>query len=653
MSTKRRVLLLVLINPKGPLGANVAYAFSSDRVAFDVGGLGLAGFVIPFRARISGQDDVVIERSASVWPFDRAPTQRAGAVSLLNGDRALDDCLFGPYRIARDWKYQLRWCWDDEAADPNHDIATTTLWQAGVIDSVSTTEGDRRIVLTLADPLAEYDVPLQPVMYPDDFPNPAAAGKPKPITLGTARFVGGTLRRSTGLIVSPGPPAVLHPDAYSFDLHDGPISEVTAAYDRGDLFTAVTAYNYLPSRTGIKLVNKPDNPVTAHVIGQVVNDGASTTWNFKTGAWAGGAPSGWIKFESGGATLTQVAGGARLLCPPGALVYVQIGSIVLTANTLWRVTAVVSSYVKGEVTARNPSLIQQPPITSAGTYEWIIPAVTTARALQFRAQVMDTDLTIEKVTIEPVKLTTRLPEFVRAVVERVRAGTWSDAVDTAAVTALDTAAPYALGMYADQPVTALTVLRRALDGWCGWVTATRAGKLTVGRLARYVSGDTVKLGRANIITVRRSADTAPGLAARLAGLRTHKVHSDGDIAGSVDSAVRAELQAEYTIKTGSTALPTAYAHAVGADPRPTLLQDATQLQAAADYAADIFGQGPLTWYEVECAISPEIADGLEMGDWIHVTHPVAGLDGGKWLCLMGATLRFRSRRATLTLLEIP
>lgn len=658
MSTKRRVLLLVLINPKGPLGANVAYAFSSDRVAFDVSGLGLPGAVLPFRVRISGQDDIVIERQASVWPFGRAPTQRAGVVSLLNGDRALDACLSGSYKIDRDWRYQLRWCWDDEAADPNHDIATTTLWQAGVIDSVSTTEGDRRIVLTLADPLAEYDVPLQPVMYPDDFPNPAAAGKPKPITLGTARFVGGTLRRSTGLIVSPGPPAVLHPDAYSFDLHDGPISEVTAAYDRGDLFTAVTDYNYLPSRTGIKLVNKPDNPVTAHVIGQVVNDGASTTWNFKTGAWAGGAPSGWTKLESGGATLTQVAGGARFYCPVGGVLQLTTAGGVLTTPKLWRVTVVVGGFVNDQVRVMvvgglPPVPEPQPPIQSQATYEWITPLLGANRWLRFFAGGVNTDLTIEKVTIEPVKLTTRLPEFVRAVVERVRAGTWSDAVDTAAVTALDTAAPYALGMYADQPVTALTVLRRALDGWCGWVTATRAGKLTVGRLARYVSGDTVKLGRANIITVRRSADTAPGLAARLAGLRTHKVHSDGDIAGSVDSAVRAELQAEYTIKTGSTALPTAYAHAVGADPRPTLLQDATQLQAAADYAADIFGQGPLTWYEVECAISPEIADGLEMGDWIHITYPVAGLDAGKWLCLMGATLRFRSRRATLTLLEIP
>ena len=107
-------------------------------------------------------------------------------------------------------------------------------------------------------------------------------------------------------------------------------------------------------------------------------------------------------------------------------------------------------------------------------------------------------------------------------------------------------------------ITALTLLRQALTGWCGWVTFTRDGRLTVGRLRKRGGAvGSVRLGRGQIITVRRSNDTAPGLATRLAGLRNHTVHSDSDIATSLDDALRAELQAEYTIKTGVGSMPPA------------------------------------------------------------------------------------------------
>lgn len=647
MSAKRRVLLLRLDHemPRAVPGTGgvavvwVPWVYSSAPVRWKVPGVGSPGEAA-FMPRISAEEDVVIERQAAVWPFGRSPMQRAGSITLLNGDRELDNLLtLGNMR-----RYTLAWTEEENANDPSWEWDSCAVIQRGRIDQVTATDSNRRIVLTLADPLAEYDVPLQPVMYPDEFANVSARGKPMPITLGSARFVPGVLRDT----------AVIGADAFSFDLHDGPISQVTAAYDRGDLLVAPpTDYNYLPSRTGIKLANQPDNPVTAHVTGQVVNDGAATTWDFKNGPWASGDPVGWFKSEFSGASLTQVAGGARFLCPTGGILQLTTTANVLTMNRLWRVTAVVSSYTKGEVSARRAIFTILPQITAATTFEWIIPAPASDAYLRFHAQFTDADLVIEKVTLEPVKLTTRLPEFIRAVVERVRSGAWSNAVDTAAVTALDTAAPYALGMYADQPITALTVLRRALDGWCGWVTTTRAGKLTVGRLARYVSGGTVKLGRANILTVRREEDNAPGLSNRLSGLRVHKVHSDSEIAGSADAALREDLKAEYTIKTGAHNPSQHYQHGRSAEAQPTLIQDATNLQSAADYLTDLFKVGALTWYEVEAALDADLSFSLEIGDWIHVTFPVLGLDSGKWLRLMGATIRVRSRRVTLTLLDIP
>lgn len=634
--SRQRVLLMVLINPIGPLGPHVTYAFSSHRVAFDVGGLGLPGVVIPFKARISGQDDVVIERSAGVWPFDRAPTQRAGVVSLLNGDRALDDCLFGPYRIARDWKYQLRWCWDDEAADPDHDIATTQLWQSGLIDSVSTTDGDRRIIIALADPLAYLDVPLQTDLYPDNAPNASARGKPKPITLGTARFAPGVLRDTDELGA----------DKWIYDLHDDRVLRVTAAYDKGDIFTPNTDWKYPADRRGIQLVNKPDRPVTATLAGQYLPGAQTMHTDFVTDPWPGGSPTGWVRFVG-----SKVAGGWRMNAA-GATAIAQTSAISLPGGVSHRVRVVCSAAASGAVVVTPFAIndIDAVAISAPGTYDAIIPAIAGNRTVRFRSDAA-CDVTIASVTIEEIHDTASLPRFVQAALDRVPGGA---SADTAAIAALDAAAPYQLGTYIDTPITALTLLRRALDGWCGWVTSTRDGRLTVGRLRkRGGTTGTVRLGRGQIITVRRRTDTAPGLATRLAGLRNHRVHSDSEIAAGVGDAMRAELQSEYTVKTGSTAMPTDYVHADGADPMPTLLQDADQLQAAADYVTDLFGSGAMTWYELECAIDAQIADGLEMGDWIHVTHPVAGLDAGKWLCLMGATIRFRSRRATLTLLEIP
>lgn len=632
--TRRRVLLMTIAPPIPRDGSFILYrveAFASDRVAFLAPGVG--GADSPFLARISGSDDVVIERSVSVWPLGRSASQKAGVVTLLNGDRALDGLLGA---IGKDWRFDLRWCWDDEAADPAHTWAACTRWQSGLIDNVSTDGDNRRIIITLADPLAYLDVPLQTTMYPDGAPNAAVRGNPKPITLGTARFVGGVLRDTDELGA----------DKWIYDLHDDHVIEASAAYDKGDIYAPNTDWKYTTDRRGIQLQSKPDRPVSVSLNGQYQSGATVLFTNFVTDPWPSGAPTGWSRFVG-----SKVAAGWRMNAAGAGLVG-QTSTAMLLANTHYRVTVVCAAAASGSVVL-SPALfaldINAVSISAPGTYVAIIPAAATARQLRWLSTAA-CDVTIASVTIHEIHDTVRLPRFVQAILDRVPG---SAAADATAVNALDTAAPYSLGTYQASPITALSLLRQALNGWCGWVTSKRDGSLTVGRLRKrgLITG-TVYLGRGQVITTRRIDDTAPGLATRLAGLRNHTVHSDSDIATSVDDALRAELQAEYTIKTGAGTMPAPYAHAVGADPQPTLLQDATQLQAAASYVTDLFA-APMTWYEVDAAISAEVADGLEMGDWIHVTHPVAGLDAGKWLCLMGATIRFRGRRATLILLEIP
>ncbi|MBN8428531.1 MAG: delta-60 repeat domain-containing protein [Xanthomonadales bacterium] len=248
----------------------------------------------------------------------------------------------------------------------------------------------------------------------------------------------------------------------------------------------------------------------------------------------------------------------------------------------------------------------------------------------------------------------RLPQFVEAVVSVVDATAYADGrVDTAAIAALDTASPYTLGCYTDSPISALSLLQQAMHGWCGWVASKRDGSLTVGRLrARGSDVGTVRLTMANIVRITRRDDTAPGLTLRLAGQRNYTVHSDSDIAASVTGDARAELQAEYTIKVADVDLPSAYNHADAAEAQATLLQSATDLQTEIDRVGALFGQ-QASWYDVDAALGSELAEQLEIGDWVHVTADSYGLDAGKWLLLMATTIRFRSRAVALTLLEIP
>jgi uncharacterized delta-60 repeat protein len=865
--SRRRVLLFRVSRPWSRsvlTPPNVEYLFSSDPVVFTITDDITTRSAV---ARISGADDIVVSRSASAWPLGGRSSQRAGTIALLNGDRRLDWMLgsevLGMGTVGPDWRdgrYQLRWCWDDEAADPSYLWEDCRLWQAGLIDRVSMTPNNRSIVFALADPLAWLDVPVQPDLYPDTYANPAVRGKPRPLTFGLVRYAPGVLRST----------AITGDEAFAYDYHDGEIEAVTTAFDQGDPFVAGTDWRYTVDRQGIKLANQPDRPVCAHVEGgglieagaQILLGGTFTTVGATTRndiariAKAGSLDTGYNPNANGsvgvilalpgrvaiiGGTFTTIGGTARnriaRLNADGTLDTAfnpDAGNSVLTlaaqadgkivlgglfttvsatarnriarlnadgtldtsynpdANSIVRTLAVQAdgkcvvggsffnlsgvarSYIArinadGTLdTGYNPNasttvyaLAIQPDgkhlvggnfttiaggsrnrlarLNADGTLDTTFnpdanntvsvialqadgkiviggafttvggvarnylarlnadgtldtgynPApgstvsaltvdgdgrllvggsfTTIAGGSRNRIARLNTDGTLDTsfnpdannsvsaiALVDVLTPADRLPQFVQAIVERADATAYTDGrVDTAAITALDTAAPYELGCYLDSPISALSLLQQALHGWCGWIGSKRDGSLTVGRLrARGSDVGSVRLTTANIVQLTRHDDTASGLTLRLAGQRNYTVHSDSDIAASVTGDARAELQTEHTIKVADVDLPSAYAHAAAAEAQPTFLQSATDLQTEIDRVGALFDQ-QMTWYEIDAALGGEIAEALEIGDWVHVTHNSYGLDSGKWLLLMGSTIRFRGRAVALTLLEIP
>ncbi len=279
----RRVLLLRIAR-RYPYGRTFYWLFSSAGLAW--GAAGDPFFYPDGRVnaipRISSAHDVIVRRQVTCWPLGGSASYDAGQIMLLNGDRRLDYLLRGAMDAddpntsnltLRNLRYELRWCSAAEADDPEYIWDDCRVWQAGFIESVAATD-DYNIIIAFADPLRRLDAPVQREVYPDDWPNPAARGQPKPICLGDARYVPGVLRRSTDLILDPGPPAVPRWDAYVYDFHLGSwagsphrIAGIDAAFDRGDALVADVDWTMTPDATGIRLANKPDRPVCAHVRG--------------------------------------------------------------------------------------------------------------------------------------------------------------------------------------------------------------------------------------------------------------------------------------------------------------------------------------------------------------------------------------------------
>ena len=860
--SRRRVLLFRverMLDREGFSNSGTFRLFSSSRVAWPVVlQEGKATTSKTFMARISGADDLVIQRSASAWPLEGRASNSAGSIALLNGDRALDDLLAPlPFTHGANWRdgrYELRWCWDDEAADPSHTWEQCAIFQAGLIERVSTTANNRTLVFTFADPLAWLDVPLQTELYPDDFPNAAVRGKPKPITFGTVRYAPGVLRTTDEL----------GPDAYSYDFHDAPIAAVSEAFDKGDVFTPGIDWSYTPDRHGIKLANKPDRPVCAHVSGDqrpvlqciisgtftsiggtgrnriarlsadavldtgfnpdadnainavaIQADGkvvivgtflfvggtgrtriarlnadgtldtgfnaiANSTVNavaiqsdgkiviagaFTTISGTGRSRIARLNVDgtldtgfnpTAGGTVSVIAiqadgkivlggsfnamGGvgrnriARLntngtldtgfnpdasgtvsaiaIQPDGRIVlggsFTTIGGTgrnrIARLNTNGTLDTGFNPDANGTVSAIaiqadgkivlggsfstmggvGRSRIAR--LNASGTLDTAVSlaanSTVSALAVQPDGKVvlggsfttvdgigrnriarLNADGTLDTgfnpdannnvstiVLAEVNEPTQRLPAFVSQVIARTGA---PYGYDNASLAALDAAAPYTLGVYLDGPITARTLLQRALDGWCGWIAPRRNGQLFVDRLqARGMDTGAITLTTASITGIQRRDVTAPGLTMRIAGRHRYTAHSDSDIATSVPDALRADLQADYTIKTASGGPPACYAHAQAAKAQETLLQDPAHLQAEIDRVASLFAS-QATGYELDAQLGPEVAESIEIGDWVHVIHDSYGLDAGLWLQVMGVTIRFRSRRVTLALLYLP
>lgn len=260
-------------------------------------------------------------------------------------------------------------------------------------------------------------------------------------------------------------------------------------------------------------------------------------------------------------------------------------------------------------------------------------------------------------------LITRLPDVLEYLLV-TRGGISSGDVDWDSIDDLDTAAPYDLSIWIDQPTTIGEVLTSVLDSYGGSWFFDRQGKFKVWRLeAPTGTADlTIAEWQLDQLPLRRWLDRAPGLSTAVVGARNWHVYTQSQLATALLDPnvlqIALDLQQTYRRRRVGGSPAAEYMHAYGArgggrtdvekraDGMPTLFNDVTALQAEATRRATLYAVKRNFW---EIPVRMEFSDALELepGMQVHVTARRFGLQGGKLLRVVG--LRIRTRDSAVLL----
>jgi len=614
---------------------------------------------VQYQPRIARDPDYVTNRQVRPWVVGGRGSSDRGRLVLRNQDGALDEMASWEWRDA---PYQAL---EGYAGDARADF---TVRSAGRIE-VARKDDARNLVVRIADPVAATERLLQTRLYPPTYANPALAGKPLPIVIGPALFCGGKLRT----------PDLLDP--VSSNAHDWSFEPVVleTIYDRGNPFAAPpTDWDYLADGTGAKLVNRPDGPVVANVIGSSrANALLFDVWNVwdypSFPAWAGGTPSGWVKTGTETATrrIQQSGTAAQFLGDGTGDVQIARGSLVADGtDALYYAEITISAYTSGYVALRAGTQVVRR-LRGVGKHAVLFyAAASSAPNLAVVAAAGATNVTISAARMTYAPTARTVTEFVAHV--QLLAGLGSIFIDLPAPINA-----YRLGTYIDVPMTVRTLLQQVVDSFCGWMTSRRDGSLAIGALNRSAAAPVLRLDNRYIRTVTRTIQPLTGLTTRVAGQKNHRVHTDGELANSVDAAAigraqatpatRANLTSEYLCIRGwspATApgkglmtaptprLTTAYVHAEAATAQETLLQLPAQIQAEANRVPAMLGLSEVPEYVVSGPLSAVGGHLLEHGQKIFVVWDDHDLQAGKELVVMGVYDEFFSGEVRLTLWEL-
>lgn len=150
----------------------------------------------------------------------------------------------------------------------------------------------------------------------------------------------------------------------------------------------------------------------------------------------------------------------------------------------------------------------------------------------------------------------------------------SDAdIDLTACAAIEAESPYRLAFATTSEVNGDVLARRAANSYGAALFQDLSGKLKPVRLAAPAAVADFEVFERQVASIRFEDDTAPGLATRMNYGENHVRHSDDDMSGITDQALRAELSSGVRVAVSTVTLDPFYADAAGRLPLDSLLSE--------------------------------------------------------------------------------
>lgn len=222
-----------------------------------------------------------------------------------------------------------------------------------------------------------------------------------------------------------------------------------------------------------------------------------------------------------------------------------------------------------------------------------------------------------------------------------RCGLTDADIDLTACAAIEADTPYRLAFATTTEINGDTLARLAAQSYGCALYQDRHGKLVPVRLAAPAASPDYEIP-ARLIAgdIEREPDEAPGLSTRLNWGRNYQRHTDDDMSGITDADLRAQLAREVSTVTTTVTLHGNYADAAERAPIETLLSDAGDAQDEIDRVCGLYTVARSFWtlrVRTDRAMDPYL---IEPGQTLRITHPRAGLAGGKLVRVVLARSQF-------------
>lgn len=200
--------------------------------------------------------------------------------------------------------------------------------------------------------------------------------------------------------------------------------------------------------------------------------------------------------------------------------------------------------------------------------------------------------------------------------------------------------PAEIGYYSEQPVTALSVMRNALDSYTADVYSDRSGNIRFSQLRDpALTNTSFLIDRERLLAPPRvRVDDAPGLTTQMVAKKNNYEFRDSDFADNL-TAIPLETRQAYTQAgqanaeaTVPTDFPSIYSHAIDAEPLMSVFDTLSDAETEIQRVVDLYDE-PRFIVDVEVALDED--EYVDLDDVVLLEYPRWGFDAGVNFLVVG------------------